>query len=238
VSQQAAMDQVEKKESVSKQAKNFPAGIFFMEDFTTTPDQTMPVGWSSSKNNRVFKITGIKNETGKWLELDRQADIIPTSMIKPLPQNFTLDYDIVTSEFTTRTGGDIMVELADKNNGTIVSFNITPANFEYLSSYGSTAMFKIQMPRSIKYDAIYTSTYFNDFNSKNRKAHITIIKAGNRMRVLINQIQMPFLNSKKQDISQEFLLPEGTVLNSLYWKDRTDDAASKSYISNIKITKD
>lgn len=238
VSEQAYTNQVVKKQANSAKPKSFPAGIHFMEDFSTATDKSMPAGWSSTKSNRVFTITTMNNEKGKWLELDRQADIIPTSMQKPLPPNFTLDYDIATSDFTTRTGGDITVELSDKNNGTIVSFNITPANAQYLSSYASTATLKIQLPRSIKYDAIYTSMEFNDFNSQKRKAHITIKKTGNQLRILINQVQMPFLNAKKEDISKELLLPAGTSFNSLYWKDWTTDGSNKSFISNIKISSD
>lgn len=238
VSMQAITEQAEKKQTNTNKSKSFPAGIHFMEDFSTTADQTMPVGWSSSQNNRVFKITTLNNEKGKWLELDRQADLIPSSIIKPLPQNFTLDYDIATSEFTSRTGGDIKLEIADNNNGTAVTFNLTPANEQYLGSYASTATLKMQLPKSIKYDAIYTTAEFNDFNSKNRKAHITIKKVENQLRIYINQIQMPFLDAKKQDISQALLLPEGTAFNSIFWKDWTDDAVNKSYISNIKITKD
>lgn len=236
VSEQAYTKQVEKKQTNSAKAKSFPAGIHFMEDFSTTSDKSMPAGWSSTKSNRVFTITTLSNEKGKWLELDRQADIIPTSMQKPLPPNFTLDYDIATSDFTTRTGGDITMELSDKNNGTIVSFNITPANAQYLSTYASTATLKLQLPRSIKYDAIYTSITFNDFNSQKRKAHITIKKSGNQLRIFINEIQMPFLNARKEDISRELLLPAGTSFNSLIWKDWTTDISNKSYISNIKIS--
>lgn len=238
VSQQAAIERVEKKQSSSSQTKILPAGVHFMEDFSTTADRTMPAGWTSSQSNRGFNIVALKDEQGKWLELDRLADLIPSSLKFPLPENFSLEYDVATSDFSGRTGGAIDFHLADKKNGTSITFNLTPGDAQAFSSYASTAQLEFQLPREIKYYANYASITFNDFSNQNRKAHITIKKTGRKFLIFINDQQMPFVDKYKNDNSKEYLLPEGTVFNSIFWKDKSQDADVKSYISNIKITKE
>jgi hypothetical protein len=237
----ATLDKYRKKEYTKAPTVVLPTGVHFLDDFSANEINSKPAGWYSSANSMgggSSIVTTLKDYPGKWIQFGRGNSLNSTSLKLPLPQNFTLDFDVATSDFSGQTGGYINVELTDKANATSISISVGAVNDQYLSSYAGSASLKLQLPRNIKYDAIYAEMVFNDFTSKKRKAHITFKKTGNKFFVFINEKQIPYLDKYKKDISQEYLLPQGTVFNSLVWKDGTTDANDKSYISNIKITKD
>lgn len=188
-----------------------------MEDFSTTTDKTIPTGWTFSQINRVFNIVTLANKKGKWLEMDRQSDIFPSSIIPPLPVNFNWEYDVSTIDSTGSTGVIFQVQMTDEKTGTSISFNLTPVSKQSLTSYASTADLKLQLPGIINYDAVYTYIDFNDFNSRNRRARMTNKKTGRQFLIFINNQQILYADKHKKDNSQEYLLPEGIVFNSLKW---------------------
>ncbi len=236
----ATLDKYNKKEYTKTPALKLPVGVHFMDDFSTNAEGSVPAGWFSSDggNKGSSMVTTVKEFPGKWVQLGKNNTITPSTSLKlPLPENFALEFDVATSEFSGRTGGNIEVELADKKNGTTIKFNLTPGDAQAFSSYASTAQLEFQLPREIKYYATYTSINFNDFSNENRKAHIAIKKTGRQFLIFINDQQIPYLDKYKKDNSQEYLLPAGTTFNSLKWWNRTREPNDKAYLGNIKITK-
>lgn len=233
----ATLDTYRKKEFTKTPAVKLPSGVHLIEDFSKNAEGAKPADWYSSLHaggGGTTVVATLNGFPGKWVQFGTGNTLSSTSLKFPLPENFTLEYDVATSEFTGRTGGNIEVEMADKKNGIAILFNLTPANGQYLASYASTALLKFRLPAGDN----STSVDYNDFSSKKRKAHIAIKKTGRQFLVFINDKQMPFLDKYKKDNSQEYLLPEGTAFNSILWRDQTNDANDKAYISNIKITKE
>ena len=80
-----------KKNSVDK-------SIYFFEDFSTTTVGKKPIGWNSTLANGttsvIAKLDGLE---GNWAMITNYR-INPTQLKTPLPQNFTLSYEIVAAK--------------------------------------------------------------------------------------------------------------------------------------------
>lgn len=236
VSQAAAEEKNNIKQNNTAKAKNFPQGIHFMEDFADATSGTMPAGWTSTQNNRGFTIETPKGETGKWLLLDNQANIIPSSIKKPLPENFTFEFDLLTTDFTNRAGRTITLSLDDGKNAYLYLL-LTPGNNENLYIYPSMGIIKLNAAGKSGYHNIEFSSYSN----KKTKAHIRIVKLGTSIKAFVNGTQIKSDPKYNQDYDKEMQLPANTAFANLKWQADTvspGEDRGNVYISNIKITKD
>jgi hypothetical protein len=235
VSQTAAEEKNNAKLNLTAKAKTFPEGIHFMEDFADAASGTMPAGWTSTQNNRGFAIETLAGENSKWLMMDSGSDIIPSSMKKPLPANFTLEFDLVCTNYTNRTGRTVTVNLAGANVS--ASLFITPGNEQNIKIYPSMAGFRVAGNNSTGYHNIEFASYSN----KKNKAHVKIVKSGTSIQAFINGTKVESDPKYKQDYDKEMKLTDNSVFTKLEWKSDTVVPAEdkgKVYISNIKITKD
>ncbi len=243
VSQAAAEEKSNKKLNLTSKTKTFPEGVHFMEDFSDAVSGAMPAGWTSTQNNRGFTIETPKGEKGKWLLLDSRADIIPSSLKKPLPLNFTLEFDLVVTDYTTRTGRTVTVSLNSQQpggkNNTSMSLYITPGNEENIAIYPSIAGISLTVPR--KYGATLHSIELSSYSNKKTKAHIRITKSGTSIKAYINGTLVSSDPKYQRDYNKDMQLADNTLFNQMEWKsDVVSDGENKGnvYISNIKITKE
>ncbi len=235
VSQAAATDKIESRDNIAKQTKTFAEGVHFIEDFADAQSGTMPAGWTSKQNNRGFVIETPAGKNGKWLFMDSGSDIIPSSMKKPMPANFTLEFDLVCTDYTSRTGRTVTINLS--NNSTTVSLFITPGNEQNIYIYPSMSGFRMADKNTIGYHNIEFASYSN----KKNMAHIKIVKSGTSIKAFVNSTKVESDPKYKQDYDKEMKLPDNTVFNILEWKSDTvapTEDKGKVYISNIKIIKD
>ena len=72
--------------------------IHFFEDFSTSAIGKKPNGWSSSLSQGITSITTkLDGLEGNWAIVSNYK-IVPTELKKPLPQNFTLSYEVVAAQ--------------------------------------------------------------------------------------------------------------------------------------------
>ena len=74
--------------------------IHFFEDFSTTGVGKIPIGWKSKLNSagKPCIVTTLEGESGNWVEIKGNEVLTPIQIKKPLPQNFTLSYELVVPQ--------------------------------------------------------------------------------------------------------------------------------------------
>ncbi len=68
--------------------------VIVFEDFLQDPIGEFPDKWNTTSGGEVVKING---KEGHWLKLDKPGVFMPT-FIKELPENFTLEFDLISSQ--------------------------------------------------------------------------------------------------------------------------------------------
>lgn len=237
VTQSQAEATISKRENKASQSRTYPEGVHFMEDFSDAVSGTMPAGWSSRQNNRGFVIEAVPGENGKWLYIDSGADLFPSSLKKPLPANFTLEFDLLCTDYKNRTGRTVTLQLSGP--AFTARLYITPGNEDNIRIYPSMAGFSINAGSSNGRHTIEFSSYSN----KKKQAHVRIVRSGSSLVAYINGQKVESDPKYKQDYVKEMSIPANAECNKLEW---TSDVVStnppedkgKVYISNILIKKD
>ena len=84
-----------------------------------------PAGWYFSTSGKHSMVTTVKNKPGKWVQLGYNNPVSSNFMKNPLPENFTLEYDLVTDgEFSSRSGGAASLILTTRHSNTNGSENV------------------------------------------------------------------------------------------------------------------
>lgn len=247
ISAAATAAENDKKNVQTTQTKTLPEGTLLMEDFSTSTSGKMPAGWTSKENNRGFIIETPAGEKGKWLLFDNSSTLIPSAFKFPTPDNFTLEYDLCSTDFTGRSGRSIELYLVGAPGGgkpqasgeyTSANITITPGNADNLAIYPAEAYIRLQLPTKIKYDPISYTMNPGDYSNKKHVAHVVIKKAGRSLTVSVNGNPLLYQDYYKVDKSQDMLLPENIRFTSMTWScDNKDETRGKVYITNIKLTK-
>lgn len=236
VAQILAEANISERDTRANQGKNYPDGVHFMDDFSDARSGAMPAGWSSRQNNRGFEITSLPGENGKWLYLDSGAEIFPSSLKKPLPANFTLEFELICTDYKNRTGRTVTLLLSGPSFSS--RLYITPGNEENIRIYPSMAGFSVSTGGKTGNHSIEFSSYSN----KKTKASVRIVKSGQQISAFINGQKVESDPKYNQDYAREMGLPVNAVFNKLEW---TSDVIStnppedkgKVYIGQIKISK-
>ena len=240
--------------------KPLPANVYFMDDFTGNADGSKPTGWFFSTSGKHSMVTSLKNNPGKWVQLGYNNPVSPAGLKKPLPENFTLEYDMATDgEFSSGTGGAASLILNSRapntdgneniyNNGTRVNINITSGNEAGYDNNNYNGNIKIEIhsaPSVNKQNAsegIFYTYPLREFTDKKTKVHVALKVKGAILTVLINNKQVAVSTDFKMNYGGACIscgLPAGTRFNAVFWKNTTNDTENvKVYLSNVKITKD
>lgn len=236
VSQANAVEIISARDNQANQDKTFPEGTHFREDFADARSGTMPAGWSSSQKNRGFVIEKVNNEEGKWLFLDSGSDLIATGMKKPMPDNFTLEFDLLCTDYANRTGRTVTLQLSGPK--TTVRLVITPGNNQNIRIYPSMAILTVTGPSGTGRHEIEFSSYSN----QQTKAHVKIVKSGTSFTAFINGTKVESDPKYQKDYEKEMALAANAEFNKLEWMSDTvsqnpPEDKGKVYISNIIIRK-
>ena len=100
------------------------ATVFFFDDFSTTSISKKPIGWQATltREGTTAVVTKPDGLEGNWVEI-RGHYINATLIKKPLPQNFSLSYDLVASQnFTWGAKGLTMQLSKETSPGNAESF--------------------------------------------------------------------------------------------------------------------
>ena len=69
----------------------------FFEDFSTTAIGKNPIGWYANSQQWQFTVT-LEVQDSNWALMKGNNSLIPNQLKKPLPQDFTLSYELIAAQ--------------------------------------------------------------------------------------------------------------------------------------------
>ena len=207
--------------------------VFFFDDFSTTARGKKPTGWEAKFANGGTTAI-VKNPDGlygSWVEL-RGHYIKAALKQKPLPQNFTLTYDLAAAQnFTWGAKGltmQLSKETSSGNAETFLKLKLRPG----YDSRDGEAELETKFPFPPGY-LNGTKWYKANGFSNNKKANritVTIKKIDEKLQVYIDKTKIA---------EYENAIPAAHLFNALSFDCSGNSGENdKFYISNVKITKD
>ncbi len=260
----ARLDEYRKKIAAAVRPAANPVALssnaFFFDDFSSGNEGGNPANWYFRKYGKHAIVTSIKNETGKWLTLGYATAVNPVLLKKPLPENFNLEYDIITQGgYTSRTGGAVTLTLNTRGasadgveleggNGTKVTIETIAGNERDYNNnnYMGTLRVRINaVPEINKQNYSEGLTYeyaLREFTNNKTKIHLAVTVKNNTLTVLVNNTPVAVSSNFKMTYGASCItcgVPAGTRFNAVFWNNSTNDADNiKVYIGNVKITKE
>ncbi len=206
--------------------------IHFYEDFSTTEIGKNPIGWRSglgSQGNKsiIAKLDGVDEN---WAVIEDYT-ITPNQLKKPLPQDFTLSFDLVVSQNFTWGAKRLHFKLAKEtspgNEESFLDLGLRPG----FDGRDGDASLETKFPSPPGYSNGSNSFVAPGFsnNKKNNRITVTIKKMGETLQVFID-------NNKIAEY--EKAIPVAHLFNAMSFFSYNSGENDKYYISNIKITKD
>lgn len=236
-----------------------PAGVHFMDDFSTNTIGKEPINWFFNTFSKRCYATAVKGENGKWVQLGYNTPFSPSLLKKPLPRDFTLEFDVITDGgYTHRTGGAVRLTLNSRSvtangtevtggNGTRAEINITSGNeADYNNNnYRGEVRTKINAAPSENNqnysEGIYDVKPLKEFTNRQTKIHVAVKVKNNNLGIFINNKELTSSTGFKLQYGGDCKvcgIPPGTVFNTVLWTNTTDKADEiKVYIGNVAITK-
>jgi hypothetical protein len=222
--------------AASEASKNNAAdkNIHFFEDFSTTAVGKTPIGWKTNlaadgSSSVVTKPDGLE---GNWALVAKGYTLTPNGIKKPLPQNFTISYDVVAAQNYTWGAKAFAFKLAKETSpGNAESFLEVRTRPGFDGRDGEFAI-EAKFPSPPGYfngDKWLVATGFSN-NKKNNRISVTIKKTGETLQLFVD---------KNKIAEYEKAIPAAHLFNAmLFYSYGGDSENDKYYISNIKITKD
>jgi hypothetical protein len=167
-------------------------GAFFSDDFSSSKEGGDPANWFFKRYGKHAVVTTIKNQPGKWLQLGYGTPVHSSLLKKPLPQNFTVAFDMASDGgFESRTGGAINLSLNTRlataegvetsgGNGSKISIDIIAGNERDYDNNNYMGVLRVKInstPEENKenYSDGLTSEYpMREFTNKKTSIHVAV----------------------------------------------------------------
>lgn len=207
--------------------------ILGYDDFSKDVVGDFPATWNT---NSTGEVVSASSKEGHWLMLAKQGKFIP-EYIKSLPDNFTMEYDLVCNDkfsyyspalsvyFLTgkndKTTFDNTFIIGDKRSGVKISLHPTDG----LNNGGEGKTESFESGESFLKNQVNTTQFSTSSGMKN--VHVSIWRQKQRLRVYLNE-------EKIFDLPKAF--PDGkTYSTALFeiWGDMKDQ--DRYLLSNIKF---
>lgn len=206
--------------------------IHFFEDFSTTGIGKKPIGWKSTlgSDGSSSVIVNPDGLGGNWAVV-ADYTLTPGLIKNPLPQNFTLRFDLVASQNFTWGAKRLHFKLAKEtspgNEESFLDLGLRPG---YDGRDGDVSL-ETKFPSPPGYSNGSNSFVAPGFsnNKKNNRITVTIKKMGETLQVFIDHNKIA---------EYEKAIPAAHLFNALSFFSYNAGENDKYYISNIKITKD
>jgi OOP family OmpA-OmpF porin len=206
--------------------------IVALEDFSKEAVGDFPSQWNTNASAEIVTVDG---ETGKWLQLNQKGIFIP-EFIKDLPENFTLEYDLLASpDFQyTSTGFTLILSELNKDNpwnlhffgNGIHGFSLRLRPNDYHQKAGQTEITTYKNGTSDIHNETSTDQFLASSNTK-RKVHVAIWRQNQRIRIYLNE-------SKIYDLPRALMA--GTQYNVVTFStEKFRNEEEKYLISNIRL---
>jgi hypothetical protein len=207
--------------------------VFFFEDFSTTAPGKKPLEWQAKLANAgtTAVVTNPDGLEGNWVEL-RGHYINATLLKKPLPQNFTLSYDLVATQNFTWGAKGLTMQLSKEtlpgNAESFLKLKLRPGS----GGSDGEATLETKFPSPPGYSngtKWYVANGFSN-NKKNNRITVTIKKMDEKLQLFIDKTKIA---------EYAKAMPAQHLFNALSFDCSGNSAESDKYfISNIKITRD
>ena len=205
--------------------------IHFFEDFSTTAVGKKPIGWQSTfALGTTTVITKLDGLDGNWATMANYI-IKPTELKMPLPQNFTLSYEIVAAQNFTWGAKALTFKLSKEvsagNAESYLELKLRPG----FDGRDGEAALETKFPDPPGYSngtKWYAAPGFSN-NKKNNRITVTIKKKDEMLQVFIDKTKIA---------EYEKAIPAAHLFNAMSFTSYNSGENDKYYISNIKITKD
>ncbi|WP_460964163.1 hypothetical protein [Spirosoma litoris] len=234
-----------------------PPGVLFQDNFANNEVGNRPAGWFFSSYGKASQVVTVKNLPGKWLQLGKNNKVDPTALPKPLPENFSLEYDVATDEFNSRTGGEVRMELTGglkgdrKSASTYIKVIITAGSEADFQNNNYRGQAKVEVT---SYPLVKSNTYveaggesikpLTTFTNRQNKVHVKLLKRGSEVTLFVNNkpIILPSDFKGKYGKPCEYcVIPAGVQFSAINWENRTVGTGDENvnvYISNVKVSKE
>jgi hypothetical protein len=235
--------------------------VHFMDDFSASTEGGDPANWYFSKESKHSTVTTVKNQPGKWLNLGFNNEVIPMLLKKPFPQNFTLEFDLITDEFNGRYGGSVSLKLSTwkpgadgilrwngSGDGANINMQLSSGNEDDFTNNNYAGLAKIELRKSPEVNEENNSGgasaqyELREFTNKKNKVHVALKVNNGEIKLLINNKEIVVSKDMKLVYGGKCIdcnIPSALRFNYLSFKCTTDKPdETKVYIGNIKITKD
>lgn len=213
---------------------DFVAGdkVIAVDDFSRVNVGDFPTQWYTNGSGEVVSIDG---HSDKWLELKGNFTYYP-EFIKTLPDNFTLEYDIIynySTEYLVKNILGIYIVVADAKTQNDPAFR---HGFNKPGLGGAAIEFESYKPNRLN---IYNwKNKIIDLNSKtaseagyigqmkNNKAHISVWRQKERVRMYFND---------KKIVDAPRLLESGVKYNTIKFAFEDWKNSGRAYIANVRF---
>ena len=183
---------------------NLPAGVHFSDDFSSSTVGGAPRNWYFRTTGAHATVVNVDNQQGNWLQLGYGNKVVPSLLKKPLPENFSLEFDVVSDPFTVNTGGSLRVYMstyssnesgveAFKGNGNAVSIELIPGLASSLAAgynYRGEIRVKVNSNPEVNVENFSNGLVYNkplnEYNSEKLKTHFAIQLKDGRLTVSAN----------------------------------------------------
>lgn len=196
--------------------------ILGYDDFSQDAVGDFPVKWTTNASGEIMTIN---NTAGKWLNISKEGFYLP-QFIASLPDNFTIEYDLLFIPLTTRQGPNTAtVSLQLINKPGKAAFELAPdrSSFEidpYMSNINIGSYTKTG-------EKILANQFTVKGLDRNRSFsyHIAVWRQKNRLRVYLNETKV---------VDAPSLLPTDIKYNTVRFATSLNNDGSTWLISNFK----
>ena len=202
--------------------------ILYAEDFAQDVVGEFPLKWNTNGTGEVVTLEGIP---GKWLQIFKQTKY-ESALKNPLPENFTVEFDILAEFEDSRSIPYIEVQLLGEGGNRHyppgVHLNIGPQggiNVEGQYDMAYLLSKDMQGQNYLEGQRQHFAS-FSNVNKKNIPVHVAIWVQKNRYRAWINE-------RKIYDLPKAVI--DGFTFTKLNFETTHGAAEFKYFISNIKI---
>ena len=163
------------------------AKILGYDDFSGNAIGDFPAKWTTNASGEVMKVD---SHDGKWLNISKEGYYLP-EFIKVLPDNFTIEYDLIFIPLATRDGPNtaaVGLQFINKTGKTAFDYGPDRSYFEidpYMNNINVAT-----------YTKMGDKLLANEFNVKglNRNSilnyHVAVWRQKNRLRVYLNETKV------------------------------------------------
>lgn len=198
--------------------------VLFYDDFSQDFAGDFPVNWNTNGSGSVVKISNVE---GNWFELKPSYSTFYIPDLKDLPEDYTIEFDLLTQGITGRTssGAALRIFISDTDKLQETTHNAIYTSIP-LSHYGGN-----KMHSSNRFDnkkgLINSAVAANIVDEIHNQPHISIAVTKNRYRLWVNERK--FIDIPR--MVEELNILNHVKFNLIGLRDDTE----RLFISNLRV---